>query len=175
MCGYLFDLLYLAILWMTCMERGCTWSTWTWVSVLSLLRHVTKPLTCSVTHSSLKPHAAGIHNKVQYITLSSIRNWNKDRMWFYYKLDLKQFFVIIYIGDMVLQVSPWVTGDPVMVSQQVLQWMGGQSYCCLRSWTLPSMCTAHSVRGEQDCTQALVSQGSTLASTQMLLHTHRVR
>lgn len=31
---------------------------------------------------------------------------HKDRMWFYYKLDLKQFFVIIYIGDMVLQVSP---------------------------------------------------------------------
>lgn len=159
---------------MTCTERGCTWSTWTWVSVLNLLRHVTKPLMCSVTHSSLKPHAAGIHNKVQYITLSSIKNSNKDRMWYYCKLDLKQ-FLLSFILWHVLQVSPWATGDPVMVSQQVLQWLGGQSYCCLRSWTLPSMCTAHSVWGEQDCTQAPVSQGSTLASTQMLLHTHKVR
>lgn len=45
----------------------------------------------------------------------------------------KTIFFIIYVGDMVLQVSPWVIGDPVMGSQQVVQCLGGQSYCCMRS------------------------------------------
>lgn len=109
---------------MTCTERGCTWSTWTWVSVLNLLRHVTKPLMCSVTHSSLKPHAAGIHNKVQYITLSSIRNSNKDRMWYYCKLDLKQFLLsfILWHGFAGFSLSNWRSSNGVPAGTSMTGW-----------------------------------------------------
>lgn len=68
-----------------------------------------------------------------YIYLSSIKIFKQIQNMVKCKLDLKQFFFIIYVGDMVLQVSPWVIGDPVMGSLQVVQCLGGQSYCYMRS------------------------------------------